>query len=119
MPFIRWKSQIDNIELSEDIISTCRAIEALGGEIQVLDSSFLGRKKLLVHGKGSVSIKNYKINCGESGTTARFVIPVSRLCEESAAIDGSGKLVSRPFNAFFLFLKSVVLNMKYIIINYH
>lgn len=95
------KSQIDNIELSEDIISTCRVIEALGGEIQVLDSSFLGRKKLLVHGKGSVSIKNYKINCGESGTTARFVIPVSRLCEESAAIDGSGKLVSRPFNAFF------------------
>ncbi len=94
-------SEIDNVELSEDIISTCRVIEALGGEIHTLDSSFSGRKRLLIHGKGTVSIKEEKINCGESGTTARFIIPISRLSEDRIIIDGSGKLVSRPFNAFY------------------
>jgi len=94
-------SEIDNIELSEDIMSTCQAVISLGGSIDILDSSLPGRKKLIVHGTGTVTVKNDRINCGESGTTARFIMPVSRLTKDAVTIDGKGKLVSRPFDAFF------------------
>ncbi|AGC68284.1 3-phosphoshikimate 1-carboxyvinyltransferase AroA [Thermoclostridium stercorarium subsp. stercorarium DSM 8532] len=95
------KSEIDNVELSEDIMSTCHAVMSLGGRIDFLESSVPNRKKLVVYGNGTVTVKNGKINCGESGTTARFIMPVSRLTEDTVTIDGKGKLVSRPFSVFF------------------
>lgn len=94
-------SEIDNIELSDDIMSTCNAIITLGGNIEILEGSVPDRKKLIVKGNGKVAVKKRRINCGESGTTARFIIPVSRLAGDEVEIDGEGKLVSRPFDAFF------------------
>jgi len=94
-------SIVDNIELSNDIISTCGAVEALGADIDIVEGSVQGRKKLVIHGKGGVEVNKERINCGESGSTARFIIPVSRLTEEEIVIDGRGKLVQRPFDVFF------------------
>ena len=94
-------SEIDNIELSDDILATCRAVEALGGRIEITESYSDGRKKLLVHGNGKVFVVQDRINCGESGTTARFIMPVSRLAEDAVTFEGEGKLVSRPFDVFF------------------
>jgi len=94
-------SEIDNIELSEDIMSTCQAVITLGGEIDISDGSIPGRKKLKISGSGKVTVKNERINCGESGTTARFIIPVSRLSDDIVTIEGRGKLSSRPFDVFF------------------
>ncbi|UZQ86794.1 hypothetical protein ODU73_001281 [Thermoclostridium stercorarium] len=102
------KSEIDNVELSEDIMSTCHAVMSLGGRIDFLESSVPNRKKLVVYGNGTVTVKNGKINCGESGTTARFIMPVSRLTEDTVTIDGKGKLVSRPFSVFFLYLTPAI-----------
>lgn len=95
------ESVIDNIELSDDIIATCRAAECLGGDIDILESGLPGRKKLVIRGYGSIKIKNERINCGESGTTARFIIPVSRLSGDRVMIEGEGRLVERPFSVFF------------------
>ncbi|NLG87807.1 MAG: 3-phosphoshikimate 1-carboxyvinyltransferase [Clostridiaceae bacterium] len=94
-------SSIDNIELSDDIIATCGAVEALGAEIDIVEGSVRGRKKLIIHGTGSVNVKKERIDCGESGSTARFIIPISRLSGEKTVIDGRGKLVERPFDVFF------------------
>lgn len=95
------RSVIDNIEMSDDILSTCQAVISLGAEIKTKDSIIPGRKKLIVRGNGTVSVVNDRINCGESGTTARFVMPVSRLTDEPATFEGKGKLISRPFDVFF------------------
>lgn len=94
-------SVVDNIELSNDIIATCGAVEALGAEIDIVEGSVQGRKKLIINGTGSVKVKKERIDCGESGSTARFIIPVSRLAKEKVVIDGRGKLVQRPFDVFF------------------
>lgn len=94
-------SRIDNVELSDDIIATCRAIEALGADMDILESQFPGRKTLVVRGRGTADIKKGTINCGESGTTARFIIPISRLTPAEVSITGEGKLIDRPFGVFY------------------
>lgn len=104
-------SEIDNIELSDDIMATCRTVNALGGRIDITESSLQGRKKLIIQGNGTVSVRNSRINCGESGTTARFIMPVSRLAEDAVTIEGKGKLVSRPFDVFFPIFESS--NIRY------
>lgn len=93
-------SEIDNVELSRDIIATCRAVESLGAVIDIIDCGIPGRKKLVVTGTGTVKIKNGRINCIESGTTARFIIPVSRLTLDPVIIDGENRLRERPFDVF-------------------
>ncbi|NLO39533.1 MAG: 3-phosphoshikimate 1-carboxyvinyltransferase [Ruminiclostridium sp.] len=95
------ESRIDNVELSEDIIATCRAIEALGGDMDILESNIPGRKMLVIRGKGTVKVKRKLINCGESGTTARFMIPITRLTDDEVVITGEGKLTERPFGVFY------------------
>jgi 3-phosphoshikimate 1-carboxyvinyltransferase len=95
------ESRIDNVELSEDIIATCRAAEALGGDIDILESLVPGRKMLVIRGNGTVSIKRKLIHCGESGTTARFIIPVTRLDGGEVIVTGDGKLKERPFGVFY------------------
>lgn len=100
------ESWIDNVELSEDIIATCRAVEALGGDMDILESLIPGRKMLVIRGKGTVAIKRKLIHCGESGTTARFIIPVSRLTAGEVVITGEGKLKERPFGVFYDILDS-------------
>ena len=94
-------SEISNVELSNDIIATCSAVEALGAEIDILDNGIPGRKKLIITGNGMVKVKKSRINCKESGTTARFIMPISRLSSEQIIIDGENKLVERPFDVFF------------------
>lgn len=95
------ESRIDNVELSEDIIATCRAIESLGADMDILESHIPGRKTLVVRGRGTAEIKRGTINCGESGTTARFIIPITRLAAAEVAITGEGKLIDRPFGVFY------------------
>ena len=99
-------SEISNVELSNDIIATCSAVEALGAEIDILDNGIPGRKKLIITGNGMVKVKKSRINCMESGTTARFIMPISRLSSEQIIIDGENKLVERPFDVFFDIFKS-------------
>lgn len=105
-------SEIDNIELSEDILSTCHAVKTLGGDIDILEGTQTNRKKLIIYGSGTVSVKNDSINCGESGTTARFIMPVSRLTEEPVTIEGKGKLISRPFDVFYPIFDSSKISYK-------
>ena len=78
------------------------AHEALGGEIWIiLESNIPGRKMLVIRGKGTVKVKRKLINCGESGTTARFMIPITRLTDDEVVITGEGKLTERPFGVFY------------------
>ncbi len=94
-------SRIENIELSNDIIATCSAVDALGADIDILDGEITGRKTLIIRGYGSVTVRRSRINCGESGTTSRFLIPITRLIPDTITMDGEGKLVERPFDVFF------------------
>ncbi|MBR4958822.1 MAG: 3-phosphoshikimate 1-carboxyvinyltransferase, partial [Phascolarctobacterium sp.] len=94
-------SVVDNISMSKDIEATCRCLRALGVVIEDVPSKFAGRSALRVTGTGNLRAAEAGADCGESGSTLRFFIPLGALLNEAFTFIGHGKLVSRPLNAYY------------------
>lgn len=94
-------SIVDNISMSKDIEATCRCLRALGVVIEEVPSKFAGRSALKVIGTGNLKAAEAGADCGESGSTLRFFIPLGALLDAPFTFTGHGKLVSRPLNAYY------------------
>ncbi len=83
---------IENIALSKDIQATLGCMKKLGADYLINEGSgvvsFTGKKKKLS--------ETLKLNCEESGSTLRFLIPVALLTGKKIAFCGKGRLMSRP-----------------------
>ncbi len=92
------KSRIGNIVLSDDIMATAGALKALGAKVIFQENAIIveGIKKSL---KGLQS-EAIRINCGESGSTLRFMIPVTSALGVNAVFIGEGKLPKRPLQTY-------------------
>lgn len=86
-------STISNLSPSVDILSTIDCMRALGAEISLeADSAVI---------KGISDIPDKAVlNCNESGSTMRFLIPVACALGVNAEFIGSGKLPQRPITPF-------------------
>ncbi|MBM7872113.1 3-phosphoshikimate 1-carboxyvinyltransferase [Clostridium pascui] len=93
-------SNIDNIIFSEDIKATTMGMESLGIEVNRKDES------INIKGKSKLSLVNSMINCNESGSTLRFLIPLALLTGEEISFEGRGKLVSRPLDVYYEMFKN-------------
>ncbi|MGA2681278.1 MAG: 3-phosphoshikimate 1-carboxyvinyltransferase [Candidatus Bathyarchaeia archaeon] len=82
--------KVSNPLLSEDTEATLRAITALGAETSFEENCWVI--------KGAVPIQNAKapIDCGESGATIRFMIPVAALASDPSILIFRGSLDRRP-----------------------
>ena len=90
----RGKSIISPIELSNDILATISCMRNLGAEIE-LDGT-----TLTVDGTNVFSVKNVTLDCGESGSTLRFLVPVAAAGGVAACFVGHGKLPERPIGVY-------------------
>lgn len=86
--------KIAPIELSEDIKATIGCMKALGAEADVKDGV------LTINGNNLFRNKTALLDCGESGSTLRFLIPVAAAGGVSAEFIGRGKLPERPIGVF-------------------
>lgn len=84
------RSAITNLSPSEDILATMDCIRALGAEI-----SFEGNTAV-IEGFSSKSPDKAVLDCHESGSTLRFLIPVACALGANATFIGSGRLPQRP-----------------------
>lgn len=95
----KGQSRIDHIEYSQDILATIKAMEALGTVIEQYDDY------LIVHGQSTFSKNNMmpgvQIDCEESGSTLRFMVPVSLVKENKVRFIGRGNLGKRPLDTFY------------------
>ncbi len=92
------KSELENIAYSDDILATIEAMEALGAKFHKLGD------KLIVDGKETLKKENKKdieINCSESGSTIRFILPILTLFETSFKISTKGRLLDRPMTPYY------------------
>lgn len=93
------KSNIKNINLSEDIEATINAMRTLGADIKV------EKGELLVDGSSfSCSFskdESHIIDCNESGSTLRFMIPISLIKENKVLFLGKENLFKRPLDPYF------------------
>lgn len=100
------ESNIDNLIFSDDINATLEGMEKLGGKMEKI-----GARRLKIKGR-NLQKKEQIIDCKESGSTLRFLIPISLLLGNKTTFIGSGKLVSRPLDLYYEILNEQ--NIKYI-----
>lgn len=108
-------SHIDNIVLSDDIEATLRVCSQLGVHYVVDESKeYAERKCITITGTGILTAPEAPLDCSESGSTARFIIPIACLTGGSATITGHGRLMQRPFGLYkdLLSSKGVVCQTK-------
>lgn len=91
-------SIIHNVALSQDIEATLRCVEALGCSWEQA-----GPSSLRIHGCGPIvpTDKTPRFDCGESGSTLRFFIPLALAIAGSGAFTGRGRLMERPQAPYF------------------
>ncbi len=92
---------IDNISMSKDIEATIRCLRALGVQVDDMVGKIPGRSALKITGSGRLYKAEDVADCGESGSTLRFFIPLGMLLNEPFTFSGHGKLVSRPLQAYY------------------
>ncbi|ALM93730.1 3-phosphoshikimate 1-carboxyvinyltransferase [Fusobacterium nucleatum 13_3C] len=92
-------SKIENISFSDDIIATIEAMKKLGAKIEKKENY------LLIDGSKTFDKEylnnNSEINCNESGSTLRFLFPLSIIKENKILFKGKGKLFKRPLSPYF------------------
>ncbi|MBZ9687160.1 3-phosphoshikimate 1-carboxyvinyltransferase [Clostridium estertheticum] len=117
--------QIQNVNMSEDIIATCEIMEKLGAKIEKNPNSLHinGEGLYDFFHKGIVNNKiennnsenneaaSIELECNESGSTLRFLIPIAMHRVEKIVFKGRGKLVERTLKPYYeIFDKQ---NIKY------
>lgn len=89
--FSAQKTKIRCENTNNDILATVNCLNALGASIDYKDKYFFV--------KPIKSIKsNPVLNCGESGSTLRFLLPVAAAVSDNATFLMSGRLTERPLS---------------------
>ncbi|MFQ6848816.1 MAG: 3-phosphoshikimate 1-carboxyvinyltransferase, partial [Clostridium perfringens] len=92
----KGESVISNIDFSEDIIATMEGMKSLGANIKV------EKDKLIINGENILKDSNYKvIDCNESGSTLRFLVPISLIKDNRVNFIGRGNLGKRPLKTYY------------------
>lgn len=89
------ESVISNLAFSEDILATVDALTAIGATIEKPSDD-----TLKVTGIGGRPRAFDTLNCRESGSTLRFMIPICLLSREEFKLSGTEKLLSRPLGIY-------------------
>lgn len=90
----KGKSIISNIGSSKDIEATINVLKKLGASIEVIGN------KAIVEGINPFDTKESLLDCYESGSTLRFLIPLFTLSDKIQTFTGHGKLMSRPLDLY-------------------
>lgn len=77
---------------SEDVFATAGALRSMGAEVSFSDNTITLKRCALPAGRVSV-------DCGESGSTLRFLLPVACALGIKADFTGRGRLLNRPVDA--------------------
>ena len=98
------KSEIVIGELSKDLQATVRCIDSLGGNVV--------RKGDTVEIRPVGGVGKALLDCGESGSTLRFFLPVAAALGTEATFFGSGKLPSRPIGELLSVLRGCTVSSE-------
>ena len=82
---------LQGVDPSADLLATVRCLRALGADI-AWEGAGLSVTPL------SSPCKNALLDCGESGSTLRFLLPVAAALGADCAFTGQGKLKDRPLS---------------------
>ena len=91
-------SIIENIDYSDDIIATIEGMKVLGASIVKYDDYL----EIVGIYKSNKENNEFRIiNCNESGSTLRFLVPISMLFSGKSKFVGKGNLGKRPLTTYY------------------
>lgn len=92
------ESILYNIQYSRDIIATINIMRSLGASIIEADNNTLH-----INGTGFFNSQTTEnlLQCDESGSTLRFLVPVALVKGGNFTFDGKGKLKERPMKPYY------------------
>lgn len=85
------ESRINNALFCDDTLATINACRMLGAEIRVSEDGILE-----IRGDPKPKTPEDIINCGESGSTIRFITPICALADGISVLTGNESLRRRP-----------------------
>ena len=88
-------SHITNLEFSKDISATLAAAGQLCARVTT------GPADAVVEGLGRFAPLTAPVDCCESGSTLRFLIPIASLTGQEVTFTGRGRLMERPQEPYF------------------
>ncbi len=94
-------SEISNLSYSQDILATLNAVKCLGAEVEVFGSA-AGTSGVCKAEK----LDNVLIDCNESGSTLRFIIPIALAIGGNFSVTGRGRLLERPLDDYYRIFNS-------------
>ncbi len=80
--------------VSDDILATARVLTAMGASVERTDEGFVVEPI-------STRPVGPTLDCGESGTTERFILPIACALGLDAAVTGCGRLPERPLSPLY------------------
>jgi len=89
------RSVVSNLVYSQDIEATLDALDAFG--IRSKRSADAAE----LTGNAALKVPAAPVNCRESGSTLRFLVPFAGLVDGKVVFDGAGELVRRPLDPYF------------------
>ncbi len=90
----KGESVVGPVEMSEDIKATISCMKNLGAKIEA------DGRTLHIDGRDTFGVKSAQLDCSESGSTLRFLIPVAAAGGVEAEFTGHGKLPGRPIGVY-------------------
>lgn len=94
-------SVIENVAFSQDVEATIRCMEELGAQI-TREGSTLTVEGMGAHaGSPMRRMARPHLDCGESASTLRFLIPVALALHGGGIFTGHGRLMERPLQPYF------------------
>lgn len=88
------QSIIDNVTISEDILATIKGVQALGAVVNFQNN------RLVIEGGRFTQEDFLAIDCHESGSTLRFLIPLGLALGKGVTYTGQGNLGNRPLGPY-------------------
>ena len=90
------QSIVSNVDISEDIQATLECMEKLGAKYIKKDN------EIHIDGTNILTLKeDITLDCHESGSTLRFLMPLAILGKKEVSFLGKGRLMSRPQKPYF------------------
>lgn len=93
------QSKLQNVLVSDDIEKTIDGMKALGAEIvEIAEKNSINKNYII---NGGIHDRECMIDCKESGSTIRFLIPISLSKHRKVKFIGSGRLSERPLDTYY------------------
>ncbi len=90
---------IENVVFSEDILATCNAMRDIGVSVTENENN------VIIKGNNFSNTMKNEIDCAESGSTLRFLIPIVLLTGKELTFIGKGRLAQRPLTPYYKMFK--------------